>query len=81
MSTPVQLDLPDEVVGSMDERERSQLAREALLVRRYDLGQVSSGLAAQMLGVSRRQFLDTLGRYGVTAFDDEMDAQREAQLG
>lgn len=81
MPKPVQLDLPDEAVGAMDDRELEKLAREALLVRLYDLGQVSSGLAAQTLGVSRRQFLEMLGRYGVTAFDDAMDPQREAHLG
>ena len=80
MSRPVHVELPDEVVNSVGEEELEHLAREALLVKLYDLGRVSSGLAAQALGVSRRQFLDTLGRYSVTTFDEPADLEREAQL-
>jgi len=48
-----------------------RLAREALLVRLYDLGELSSGQAASLLGITRREFLDLLGTYHVSIFDEE----------
>jgi predicted HTH domain antitoxin len=56
-----------------------RLAREALLVRLYDLGEVSSGQAATVLGVARREFLDLLGTYHVSVFDESADIDAELQ--
>jgi predicted HTH domain antitoxin len=46
------------------------LAREALVVRLYALGQIGSGKGAKILGISRRAFLALLDQYGVSWFDD-----------
>ncbi len=54
-----------------------RLAREALLVRLYDLGELSSGQAAALLGLARREFLDLLGTYHVSVFDEELDLDAE----
>lgn len=55
------------------------LAREALLVRLYDLGELSSGQAATLLGITRREFLDLLGTYHVSVYDDDVDLTVELQ--
>ncbi len=55
--------------------------REAAVVKLYDLGRISSGKAARVLGISRRAFLDVLGRYGVSEFDDTIDVGAEARIG
>ena len=81
MSKSLQVQLPDDIVDNVGETVLATLAREALLVKLYADGDVSSGLAAQALGISRREFLDTLGRYGVTIFDDGIDLERESQRG
>ena len=60
-------------------KERAQL--EALTVRLYDLGDLSSGEAAEILGIPRREFLDLVGRYGVSIFDDTADIEPEARYG
>lgn len=73
------LDLPDELVGLLDDAD-VQAVREAALVKLYDLGRISSGKAARILGISRRAFLELLGRYGVSEFDETMDVVAEAQL-
>jgi predicted HTH domain antitoxin len=57
------------------------LAREALMVRLYDLGYLSSGQAARLLGISRWDFLDLLGHYHVSWFDDSADVAEESQIG
>ena len=53
--------------------QNSEFEREiktASLVKFYELGKVSSGFAAKILGVSRIDFLDRLAEYGVSAFAD-----------
>jgi predicted HTH domain antitoxin len=56
-----------------------RLAREALLVRLYDLGEISSGQAATLLSITRREFLDLLGTYHVSIFDEDLDLAAELQ--
>ena len=47
------------------------------LVKLYELGKVSSGVAAKVLGLSRVDFLDLLSEYNVSVLDvhdfDELD--------
>lgn len=71
------LDLP-ETLADKNAQELSALAREALIVRLYALGDLSSGEGAELLGITRREFLDLLGRYNVSIFDDSIDLRREA---
>jgi hypothetical protein len=70
----VYVDLPDRLTNT-DAQELAALAREALMVRLYALGDLSSGEGAQARGISRREFLDLLGRYNVSIFDDTMDVR------
>ncbi|MDQ3929399.1 MAG: UPF0175 family protein [Chloroflexota bacterium] len=82
MST-LNISLPDDIRNalSIGEEELAALALEALLVRLYKRGDLSSGKAAELLHITRREFLDVLGTYGVTVFDEEMDLITEAQRG
>jgi predicted HTH domain antitoxin len=75
----VYVDLPD-TLGDKTVVELSALAREALIVRLYALGELSSGESAGLLGITRREFLDLLGRYNVSIFDDTADIGREADV-
>lgn len=79
--TTVQLELPTDILDLPDLTEDSlrALAQEALIVRLYDQGLITSGWAAQALGLTRRAFLDLLGTYGVSEFDEQMDVAAEAQ--
>lgn len=76
----LQLELPDELVSSLSSGDVAAV-REAALVKLYDLGRISSGKAARLLGMSRRAFIDLLGRYGVSEFDETMDVAAEASIG
>ena len=77
----LRIEYPEELLAAMDEPALRALASEALMVELYDLGKLSSGLAAQTLGLSRRQFLDVLSRYGASPFDDAVDLAAEAGRG
>lgn len=73
----LRLRVPDELVGQ-DTHRLERLALESLIVRLYALGELSSGEGAESLGVSRREFLDLLGQYHVSIFDDSMNVAEEA---
>ena len=47
--------------------------RLAAAAKWYELGLVSQGRAAEIAGVSRRAFLDTLSRFGVSPFQYTAD--------
>jgi len=66
------IDYPDDVLDAMTEIQVQALAREALYARLYERGVLSSGRAAQLLDISRWDFLDLLGRYGVSYFDEDI---------
>ena len=67
----IQIDLPDEIFLSLKEtpEELSRKIRMAAAAKLYELGKLSSGRAAELAGVSRVRFLQTLARYGVSLFD------------
>jgi predicted HTH domain antitoxin len=76
----LQLDLPDDLVTTLTATD-VQAVREAAVVKLYDLGRISTGKAARLLGISRRAFLDLLSQYGVSEFDTTMDVAAEADIG
>ncbi|WP_297453032.1 UPF0175 family protein [Persephonella sp.] len=53
------MDIPDEL--KLDEEE----FKTAAIVKLYELGKISSGKAAKLLGISRIEFLDLLSEYKV----------------
>ena len=50
---------PETFVGEM---------RIAAAVKWYEMRRVSQGRAAEIAGLSRREFIDALGRFGVSPF-------------
>lgn len=76
----VDIEYPDEALASgLSEEQIRALAREALYVKLYEQGALSSGRAAQFLGITRWEFLDLLGAYGVSYFDDTGDLDEEVR--
>lgn len=75
----VQVEFPAYVLQQMSAEEVRRLAQEALFVRLYEQGQISSGRAGALLGMTRSDFLDLLGRYGVSYFDEGTDLEGDLQ--
>lgn len=44
--------------------------KASALIKLFELGRVSSGTAAKVLGISRWDFLEMLSKYKVSVFDD-----------
>ena len=59
--------LPDAMQRSPEEFARD--ARMAMAVKFYEMKRLSSGMAAQLAGVARVEFLLELHRYGVPVID------------
>lgn len=62
MSAPVMIPLPENV--HIDEKE----ARMAIAAHLFDIGEMSSGRAAEYVGISKYEFIKTVGKYNVTVF-------------
>jgi len=79
----LQTDCPDELLTlpGLNADALEAMAREALLVRLDERGHISSGWAADVLGLSRRAFLDRLGAHGVSIFGEDVDLGAEARYG
>ncbi len=63
MSTQIQITVPDFV--DLDAAERRLLLAAAL----YDQGRLSLGQSAEMAGLSKRAFMESLGDCGISAFN------------
>ncbi|SDY34547.1 Predicted antitoxin, contains HTH domain [Allochromatium warmingii] len=59
--------LPDAIQCSQDEFTRQ--AKMAMACKLYEIGKISSGMAAQIVGIERVAFLLQLSQYGVPMID------------
>ncbi|MCK9413184.1 MAG: UPF0175 family protein [Prolixibacteraceae bacterium] len=62
----VELHIPDEV--DLKDSDFSMIVASRL----YEDGKLSSGQAAAMAGLSKRAFIELLGRYGVSVFSTSL---------
>jgi predicted HTH domain antitoxin len=70
MSKRVTVEVPEDAVRSFggDETRFGREMFEAAVVQWYDEGRISSGKGAELLGLSRSEFLELLRRHNVTPF-------------
>lgn len=70
MTKPITLEVSEDAVRLFggDETRFARELVEAAVVQWYDEGRVSSGKGAEILGMSRAEFLDLLFRHKVSPF-------------
>ncbi len=64
------IDMPEEALASLstDSEGFARQLRVAAAVKWYELRRVTQERAAKIAGLSRAEFLDALGQFGVTPF-------------
>jgi predicted HTH domain antitoxin len=67
----VTFSIPDDIVLALKATPEAVASkiRFAASVKLYEIGQLSSGAAAELAGVPKPYFLSHLGDYGVNTFD------------
>ena len=68
MKGTIKIEYPESLANTLrlNEKDFEAEIKTSSLVKLYELGRVSSGVAAKVLGLSRLDFLELLGRYNVT---------------
>lgn len=78
MGRQISIQFPEALAFSlkMKGKEFEREIKTLSLVKLYELGKISSGMAAQTLGISRLDFLELLAFYAVSAYadTDELEA-------
>jgi predicted HTH domain antitoxin len=80
----LKFEIPEGVLASLrrDPEDFKKELRLAAAVKWYEMRQVSQGRAAEIAGLSRAEFIDSLGRFGVSPFQyDAEELIREASNG
>lgn len=71
----LRIDVEDEVLLGL-QRTAEELAldlRLAAAVKWYEMGTVSQEIAAQIAGLNRSAFIEALGRFGASPFQESAD--------
>lgn len=79
MSTQITIDLPDDAFSAL-RRSPEDFVREmrlAAAVKWYEIGMVSQSKAAELAGVSRQRFLESLARFCVSPFQESPEELAE----
>lgn len=73
------IEYPPEVLWALQQepQEFEADARVLLAVKLYETGRLSTGMAAQVAGVSRSAFIFLLSRYGLSPFGQSPDELEE----
>ena len=70
MTGQIQVSYPEVLAFSlkMDNREFEREIKTISLVKLYELGKISSGMAAKVLNITRLEFLSILSSYNISYF-------------
>ena len=79
----VVIDIPEKILLAQktDEIGFSRELRMLAAVKLYELGRLSSGIAAELAGISRVEFLLNLNRYRVFPLASELEDLERAHAG
>jgi predicted HTH domain antitoxin len=64
----------------MDNNEFKSEMKTISLIKLYELGKISSGLAAKLLDMNRIDFLELLKKYNVSYFHKGLENELESDL-
>lgn len=69
----VQIEVPEALKGSPVEEKflfaAQELIQEQMVLRLFEQGDISSGYAAELLSITRFDFIELLGKCGISVFN------------
>jgi predicted HTH domain antitoxin len=79
MDHQITIEYPETLAFSlkMQTQEFEREIKTLSLVKLYELGKISSGIAAKILGITRVDFLDILASYKVSTFADTSELESD----
>ena len=71
---------PTEILSALGKKpeEFEEEARLLLALKYYETGKLSTGLAAQLAGIPRSQFISLLGEHGLSPFGETPEELEES---
>ncbi|MDY7004058.1 MAG: UPF0175 family protein [Cyanobacteriota bacterium] len=60
-------------LSSETRKKALQKAKEGYVMALLEVGEISSGRAAQILGISRIKIIEMMNKWGISIFDEEQD--------
>jgi predicted HTH domain antitoxin len=71
----LQISYPEDLLETLGKTpEEFELEMKFLMAAKlYELGRISSGWAAEFAGMSRAEFLESLGQYHISPFNDSLE--------
>ncbi|HBG88015.1 MAG TPA: Fis family transcriptional regulator [Marinilabiliaceae bacterium] len=70
MNRTISIEYPESLANSLrlETKDFKNEIKTSSLIKLFELGRVSSGTAAKVLGITRVDFLDLLAKYNVSVF-------------
>ena len=74
------LEIADDFLNRLEISENLQAkalkrAKEGYVMALLEAGEISSGRAGKILGISRLDILEMMGKWGISVFDDSQDLE------
>jgi predicted HTH domain antitoxin len=70
--TKIEFTIPIDTLTETSRQEAELKAKEAYIMTLIKHGEISSGKASKLLGISRLEILDLMSKYDISPFDDSM---------
>jgi predicted HTH domain antitoxin len=82
MEQLISINYPESLAFSlkMENQEFKSEMKTISLIKLYELGKISSGLAAKLLNLNRVDFLELLEKYNVSYFHTGLENELESDL-
>ena len=82
MEQLISINYPESLALSlkMDNKEFKNEMKTISLIKLYELGKISSGIAANLLSINRIEFLELLKKYNVSFFHKGLEDELESDL-
>ena len=82
MKQQISISYPESLAHSlkMNHNEFENEIKKLSLIKLYELGKISSGFAAKLLGIGRIEFLELLGKYNVSYFHRGLENDLESDM-